>query len=68
MTRIKLCDGVSLDLIMIIDYKMDDRPASSLIAGAGETETGENLHGRWQGGLDLTIYSTKCEIVSSYVI
>jgi hypothetical protein len=47
---------------------MDDRSASTLIADAGETETGENLHGRRQGGLELTLYSTKHETISSYVI
>jgi hypothetical protein len=47
---------------------MDDRPTSSLIAGAGETETEENLHGRRQWGLELTLYSTEHETISSYVI
>jgi hypothetical protein len=47
MARIKLREGLSLDLIMTFDYKMDDRPTSTLIAGADEIETGENLHGQW---------------------
>jgi hypothetical protein len=51
--------GVSLDLITTVDYKTDDRPASSLITGTGEIENGEKLHGQRQGGLELALYSTK---------